>query len=60
MHTVVDDVDEYYVLMREKRRFRTQLILVIVADIFHVVRGGGGPEGRLSITVKVAGVGRPL
>lgn len=37
--------------------FRTQLIL-IVADIFHVVRGGLG--GGLSIIVKVARVGRPL
>lgn len=40
-------------------------MVVIVADIFHVVRGGrggggGGPEGGLSIIVKVAGVGRPL
>lgn len=33
---------------------------MIAADIFHVVRGGGGPEGGLSIIVKVAGVGRPL
>lgn len=34
---------------------------MIVADIFHVVRGvGGGRGGGLSIIVKVAGVGRPL
>lgn len=39
------------------------MIVVIVADIFHVVRGEGWPGGGgcgLSIKVKVAGVGRPL
>lgn len=37
------------------------MIVVIVADIFHVVRGEGWPGGgALSIKVKVAGVGRPL
>lgn len=44
------------------------MIVVIVADIFHVVRGegwpgeggGGGGTTTLSIKVKVAGVGRPL
>lgn len=36
------------------------MIVVIVADIFQVVRGEGWPGGGLSIKVKVAGVGRPL
>lgn len=36
------------------------MILVIVADIFHVVRGGLAQKGELSIIVKVAGVGRTL
>lgn len=38
------------------------MIVVIVADIFHVVRGEGWPGGGggLSIKVKVAGVGRPF
>lgn len=61
--------------IEEKLFSRTQTSVVIVADIFHVVRGGPGEEevvgaegcveewvreGGLSIKVKVAAVGRPL
>ncbi|CAB1443952.1 unnamed protein product [Pleuronectes platessa] len=46
---------EYYPLRQgEIWCVRTQLILLIVADIFHVVRGGGGPEENTSFHAALA------